>query len=55
MFDMQMALGAGVRAIGVAWGYHPVDELTAAGAELVNGSFAELPAAVAGKTPGRRR
>ncbi len=55
VFDMAMALGAGVRAIGVAWGYHRVDELTAAGAELVIESFAELPAAVAGLTPGPRR
>ena len=34
-FDMAMARAAGVRAIGVAWGYHSPAELTAAGAEAV--------------------
>jgi phosphoglycolate phosphatase len=29
-FDMDMARAAGVRAIGVSWGYHPSDALTAA-------------------------
>lgn len=41
-FDMAMARAAGVRAIGVAWGYHDVHELQAAGAEFV----AEAPAAL---------
>ncbi len=34
-FDMLMARAAGVRAIGVAWGYHHADELHAAGAHAV--------------------
>lgn len=34
-YDMLMAREAGVRAIGVAWGYHGPDELIAAGAEFV--------------------
>lgn len=34
-YDMKMARDAGVRAIGVAWGYHHPDELTASGAEYV--------------------
>lgn len=34
-FDMAMAGSAGVRAIGVAWGYHAPEELLAAGAEAV--------------------
>jgi phosphoglycolate phosphatase len=34
-FDIEMALAAGARAIGVAWGYHPPEELLAAGAEAV--------------------
>jgi phosphoglycolate phosphatase len=34
-FDMAMARAAGTHAIGVAWGYHAADELTAAGARLV--------------------
>lgn len=32
VFDIAMARAAGVRAIGVAWGYHEPDELRAAGA-----------------------
>jgi phosphoglycolate phosphatase len=31
-FDVEMALSAGVGALGVAWGYHPPDELREAGA-----------------------
>ncbi|HEY0148269.1 MAG TPA: HAD family hydrolase [Allosphingosinicella sp.] len=34
-FDMAMAKNAGVTAIGVAWGYHPPEELIAAGADFV--------------------
>lgn len=34
-FDMEMAVAAGVGAIGVAWGYHPVAALNAAGAERI--------------------
>lgn len=34
-FDIDMAVGAGVRALGVGWGYHPPAELIAAGAEAV--------------------
>ena len=34
-FDMAMAVNAGVRAIGVDWGYHTVEELLEAGAEAV--------------------
>ena len=34
-FDMVMARAAGVRAIGVAWGYHTPRELIEAGAEAV--------------------
>ena len=41
-FDMAMAKAAGVRAIGVAWGYHNPAELTRAGAERVVADFAEL-------------
>lgn len=42
-YDMAMAEAAGVRAIGVAWGYHDAEELRAAGAEWV----AESPPALA--------
>lgn len=41
-YDMDMAKAAGVRAIGVAWGYHAHTELTARGAERVVGSFTDL-------------
>jgi phosphoglycolate phosphatase len=41
-FDMAMAVGAGVRAIGVDWGYHTVAELYEAGAETVAASPAQL-------------
>lgn len=34
-FDMEMAVNAGTRAIGVDWGYHDTHELIAAGAEIV--------------------
>ena len=40
VYDIEMALAAGARAIGVAWGYHAPAELLAAGAEAV----AETPA-----------
>lgn len=42
-FDMELAANAGVRSIGVAWGYHEVEELMASGAACVIESFAELP------------
>lgn len=41
-FDMEMAVNAGVRAIGVDWGYHHPRDLMATGAEAVAGSIAEL-------------
>lgn len=42
VFDMQMAVAAGVRAIGVSWGYHEEAELIGAGAVAVAGDMAEL-------------
>lgn len=41
-FDIAMARAAGVRAIGVGWGYHSPDELLAAGAEAVAADAARL-------------
>ncbi|WP_375460776.1 HAD-IA family hydrolase [uncultured Enterovirga sp.] len=41
-FDMLMAGAAGVRPIGVAWGYHPVPALIEAGAETVIRTIEEL-------------
>ena len=34
-FDMMMARTANVRALGVSWGYHPAEDLHAAGAHAV--------------------
>lgn len=48
-FDMAMARAAGVRAIGVGWGYHPVDSLVAAGATDVVTSFEALVQLVGGE------
>ena len=41
-FDMAMGVAAGVRAIGVDWGYHHADELRAAGASAVVDRFDDL-------------
>ncbi|MBM7407331.1 MULTISPECIES: HAD-IA family hydrolase [Sphingomonas] len=43
-FDIAMAAAAGVHPIGVAWGYHTVAELTAAGARHVLDHASALPA-----------
>jgi phosphoglycolate phosphatase len=48
-FDMAMARAAGVRAVGVAWGYHASGELLGAGAHAIVASFAELPVALRGE------
>lgn len=41
-FDLQMANAANVASIGVSWGYHPVDELRAHSAHIIDG-FEALP------------
>ena len=41
-YDIAMARAAGVRAIGVGWGYHPPAELIAAGAQSVAQDAAAL-------------
>jgi phosphoglycolate phosphatase len=43
-YDMEMARAARVAAIGVGWGYHPADELRAAGAAAIAPSMSALPA-----------
>ena len=43
-FDMDMARAAGVRAVGVSWGYHPAEDLRKAGASRVISDFLELDA-----------
>ncbi|MGV8928338.1 MAG: HAD-IA family hydrolase [Brevundimonas sp.] len=40
--DVRMAVNAGVLPLGVAWGFHTVEEQQAAGARHVARSFAEL-------------
>jgi phosphoglycolate phosphatase len=41
-YDMQMARAAGVRAIGVGWGYHAPSALELAGAEIILDRFEQL-------------
>ena len=41
-FDMEMARAAGLRSIGVGWGYHQADRLVAAGAHRVAKRVDEL-------------
>ena len=50
-FDMGMARNAGTSAIGVTWGYHDVDALRRAGAEVLVESAAELPSVVRSMIP----
>ncbi|MFB2533260.1 HAD-IA family hydrolase [Paracoccus sp. p4-l81] len=45
-YDMAMGRAAGVRALGVAWGYHDAAALTGAGAEAVAADFAALTARI---------
>ena len=40
--DMRMARAAGVRALGVAWGFHTLEEIAEGGADHVSRSFQEL-------------
>ena len=47
VYDIGMAVAAGAHALGVSWGYHAAAELTAAGAQRVLESYAELPDAAA--------
>ena len=46
--DILTAANAGVKSIGVAWGYHAPESLTKVGADALAGSFDELPALVEG-------
>lgn len=41
-FDMEMGVNAGVRSIGVDWGYHDSHELLSAGAQIVVATMNEL-------------
>jgi phosphoglycolate phosphatase len=46
-YDIQMAVNAESLSIGVAWGYHETEELSATGANSIAQSFHELPALIA--------
>lgn len=50
-FDMEMARAAEASAIGVAWGYHPVADLHAAGAHHVVETFDALDPALTALWP----
>jgi len=41
-YDMCMAVNAGTNAIGVSWGYHEIEELVQAGADIIVHSYDEL-------------
>lgn len=53
-YDMEMAANAGVKAVGVAWGYHGADELMDAGAACVAQTADELTRALIEGTEGMR-
>ena len=46
-YDIEMAVQARALSIGVAWGYHPSNELTAAGALRIAQQYGELPKMIA--------
>lgn len=52
-FDIQMACNAQVASVGVAWGYHEVAELVAAGAGRIVRDGADVPAVVLALLTGR--
>ncbi|MGE4373033.1 MAG: HAD-IA family hydrolase [Xanthobacter sp.] len=45
-FDMAMARAAGAGALGVSWGYHPIEDLNRAGAQLLVHDFTQVPDAL---------
>lgn len=45
-YDMAMGRAAGVRTIGVSWGYHPLDRVHRGGADVIAESPADLAAHV---------
>jgi len=45
-FDIEMGVAAGIATIGVSWGYHSVDRIKAAGADIIIDDFSELDAAL---------
>jgi phosphoglycolate phosphatase len=51
IFDIRMARAAGVSSLGVAWGYHPPEDLRASGAVAIVENFADIPDAVSAVSP----
>lgn len=45
-YDIEMGRNAGFQTIGVAWGYHPVEALHGAGADIVIDHFEQLDASL---------
>ncbi|MBK1665129.1 haloacid dehalogenase [Rhodospirillum rubrum] len=45
-YDVEMAVRAGIHAVGVAWGYHAQADLRAAGATLIVHDFGQVAAAL---------
>lgn len=41
-YDIEMGRAAGMATVGVAWGYHPADDLARAGADRIVARFDEL-------------
>jgi phosphoglycolate phosphatase len=52
-YDIDMARAAGVHAIGVAWGYHPVTALRESGAHAIVDDFVDLLRAIRSQTGGQ--
>ena len=47
VFDMSMGKSAKVHTVGVSWGYHPPEELRAAGADALVDDYSQLAAVAA--------
>jgi phosphoglycolate phosphatase len=54
-YDMEMAANAGMRGIGVNWGYHSAEEMLAAGAIAVAVDTSDLARHIAGSPRARRQ
>lgn len=52
-YDIEMARRAGTVSVGVSWGYHPADELRAAGANCIIEEWAALAEVLDGVSDGR--
>jgi phosphoglycolate phosphatase len=46
VFDIEMAVNAGVPGLGVSWGYHPSEHLDEAGAHMIAEDFSALLGAI---------